>query len=46
MEIKVSKVDNGYILQVSKLDVLTGRPEVSTTIHPDIKSVIQVLEKL
>ena len=40
MEVKATKVDNGWILQVTKRDILTGQPEVSITVHPTVEDVI------
>jgi hypothetical protein len=45
MEIKLNKVDNGYILQVTKRDPLTGSPEVSLTVHSTLDEAIEKLKK-
>ena len=43
--VKISKVDNGYILEQTKLDVLTKRPETEVLVFTKFDDVIDYLTK-
>lgn len=44
MEIKLNKVDNGYILQISKRDYISGQPEITLTVHTTLEEVIEKIK--
>lgn len=44
MEFQVKKVDNGWVVQLTKWDYVTGKPEVSVTIHKDLESVVEYMK--
>lgn len=46
MEIQIKRVENGYVVQVTKWDILTHKPEVGVYIEPTLDSVIERLRKL
>lgn len=44
MEIKLSKVDNGYILQISKVDYITGKPDIALTVHTTLEEALEKIK--
>lgn len=45
MEVKLTKVENGFILQVTKWDVLTKQPDSKITVHETLKEALEHIEK-
>jgi hypothetical protein len=43
--VKFSRVDNGYLLEVTKIDVLTKRPEVEVLVFKSYDEVIAYLQE-
>lgn len=41
----MSKVDNGWILQISKHDYITNRPDVKISVHSTLNEVIDEIKK-
>lgn len=46
MEIQIKKIENGYVIQINKWDILTGRPEVTVWYEPDLEAVVTRIGKL
>lgn len=45
MEVKLNKVDNGWILQVTKRDPLTREPDITLTIHSTLEEALEKIRK-
>lgn len=45
MEVKLTRVDNGWILQITKRDVLTNAPDQTVTIHATLEEALKQIEK-
>jgi hypothetical protein len=44
MKVTLSKVDNGWIVEVSKRDILTQQVETKVTIHEDLESALNFIK--
>jgi hypothetical protein len=44
-KVTVTHVENGYIIEYTKVDVLNNRPETTVVIQPDIDGVITYLRE-
>lgn len=43
-KVTVTHVENGYIIEYTKVDVLNNRPETTVVIQPDLAGVIKYLQ--
>jgi hypothetical protein len=46
MEVQIKKIDNGYVVQVSKWDVLSRQPDVSVFAYATIDEALAKIKEL